>query len=330
MMMMLRRPSPHSSGCRYWRTLFVYMVLLFNIVPVCSSSSSSMSLPVRLYGVNYSLRQGPDWAPYAERCKSAAQAQLELQQIRQIADNIRVFSLTDCDTASVLVPLTQQLGLGLWLGIWVGPERSNFDAERARLLELLAQDDDDSSMLDHILGIHVTSESMYREELTYQEVVELRDTIHADWVAAGMQDKPVTVAEIIDNYIAYPDLIQVDEHAVTINQFPFWEPTVNINTAAQYMEDRFQFVEDRAGDRTIIVTETGWADAGVSEQANTASPASMAKWLRDFVCLAQEHNWLYFWFNSHDSEWRRVQDQLPYDVEGHFGACDCLFVRAVV
>ena len=307
-----QRTLPHQPGC--WWTLLVVVVFCHH-VPLCTSSSD-IGLPVRLHGINYSLRQGPDWASYEQRCKSAEQAQLELQQIYGIAQNVRIFSLTDCDSASVLVPLTQQLGLGLWLGIWVGPDRSNFDSERARLSELLKS----QANLDHILGIHVTSESLYREELTLSDVVELRNTIQEDMEAAGFGNMPVTVAEIIDKYIEYPDLIQVDEHAVTINQFPFWERKVDINTAAAYMENRFQLVEQQAGDRTIIVTETGWADAGSSEYANTASPASMAKWLRDFVCLAKQHNWQYFWFNSHDSEWRRVQDQLPYDVEGHFGA----------
>lgn len=267
------------------------------------------------------MRQGPDWEPFEKRCKSFAQAQSELTQIQSVlSDNVRIFSLTDCDSATTLLPLTAQLGMGLWLGMWVGANRSNFDAERARLAQLLTGENV-SANFNHILGIHVSSESIYRGELTVGDVKELRNIIKGDLVAAGLSHIPVTVAEIIDNYIAYPDLIQVDESAVTINQFPFWERTVDINTAASYMQQRFASVEVRKGDRQIIITETGWADDGSSESANIASPASMAKWLRDFVCLANERRWKYFWFDSHDSDWRRVSEDRPFDVEGHFGMC---------
>jgi len=320
--MMLRRLLLSSSLVHNAVLLFVLLLLLAPQLASSISSSPSTNGDVRLYGVNYSLRQGPDWAPFETRCKSATQAQSELAQIKTaVADNVRVFSLLDCDTATVLLPLTKQLGMGIWLGLWVGENRSNFAEERARLAELLA---DDSIPFDHVLGIHVSSESIYREELTLEDVTELRNIIKSDLVAAGLSSVPVTVAEIIDNYIAYQDLIQVDELAVTINQFPFWERTVDINSAAAYMAERFDLLEvQRTAGRTMIVTETGWADAGSNVDANMASPASMAKWLRDFVCLANERGWQYFWFDSHDSDWRRVNEDQPYDVEGHFGTLVC-------
>lgn len=309
----------------------LFCLLLVVVVPqLVSSLSSSASTngDVRLYGVNYSLRQGPDWAPFEQRCKSAQQAQNELAQINNaLCDNVRVFSLTDCDTAAALLPITQQLNMGLWLGMWVGENRSNFAEERARLAQLLA---DPTISFGNVLGIHVTSESIYREELTLADVTELRNIIKGDLVAAGLDDTPVTVAEIIDNYVAYPDLIEMDDSVVTVNQFPFWERIVDINTSAQYMSDRFDFVEQRKKGRTVIVAETGWADAGSNVDANIASPASMAKWLRDFVCLANARGWQYFWFNSHDSDWRRVQDDSPDAVEGHFGKTVVVCFRLAV
>lgn len=269
----------------------------------------------RLHGVNYSLRIGPDWTFGAERCKSRDRITSELTTLKfDMTDNVRVFSMTDCDTAGTMLELTQDVDMGLWLGIWVGPNGTVFEDERARLLQLLQ-----THSFANVLGIHVSSEAIYREEITPEEAISLHSTIKDDLAAAGLQDIPVTISDIIDTNIEFPELIQVDPNVVTFNMFPFWERTVDINGAADYMDSRIQRIEQLAGGRQIIITETGWADGGVNDDSNVADPASQAKWFRDFLCLANERGWQYFWFTSFDSDWRRVNEQTPDDVEGRFG-----------
>ena len=270
----------------------------------------------RLYGVNYSLRNGPDWYPDETRCKSVAQVTSELQQLQQIVtDRIRIYSMTDCNTAEIVLSITQQLNMQVWLGIWVGLDELNFDSERARMLELMELYD----FTTNVIGIHVSSEAIYREEITVDQAIALRNVIKSDFDAKGWTSIPVTVADIIDTNIEFPTLITVDSTVVTFNQFPFWENTINITTAATYMSERVQLVENQASGRQIIVTETGWADAGSHPDANVASPSSMVKWLQDFVCLAKSRNWGYFWFDSYDSDWRRLNENTPDSVEGRFG-----------
>ena len=79
---------------------------------------------------------------------------------------------------------------------------------------------------------------------------------------------------------------------------------------------------NQVGSRTIVIGETGWSDAGSNPAANPANRPSMRKWLRDFVCLAQEQGWQYYWFIAYDSDWRRVNENDPTGVEGHFGIFD--------
>lgn len=138
---------------------------------------------VRLYGVNYSLRQGPDWYSEQNRCKSLAQAEQELRQLKaDITDNIRIFSTTDCDTAGLL-QLTKQVGLGLWMGIWAQEDPAIFDRERVQLLEWLGNSEYDFS---HVIGMHVTSEAIYRGEMSVQQAIEYRNIIKADLEDAGL------------------------------------------------------------------------------------------------------------------------------------------------
>ena len=82
---------------------------------------------VQLYGVNYSLRQGPDWeGDVTKRCKSYDQAVSELTQLTTITSRVRVYTTVDCDTAAVMLRAANQVGMELWLGIWVGEDPAIF------------------------------------------------------------------------------------------------------------------------------------------------------------------------------------------------------------
>lgn len=165
----------------------------------------------------------------------------------------------------------------------------------------------------------MSSEAIYREEISVGDAVDLRNTIRADLAAAGLDQLPVTVADIIDNTLAYPELLTMDTMAVTFNQFPFWNKATNINDAIDYMSEKIGQVESQSEGRQVYILETGWADDGVNDKSNPANSGSMAKFLRDFACAAEERNWRYFWFNAYDSDWQRLNDNMPNDVEGYFG-----------
>jgi exo-beta-1,3-glucanase (GH17 family) len=268
----------------------------------------------KLYGVNYSMRQGPDWDEF--KCQSPDQARAALANLQSVTNNIRIFSVTDCDAAAILLGITQELDMGIWLGLWIAEDGLYFDQERNRLLELL---ESDGVSFENVLGVHVSSEAIYRKELTAAQAISYRDIIKQDFIDNNFPNIPIVVVDIVDSVIAMPQLIYAEEDVVMFNQFPIWSGKATINTAANYMEDEISIVESLAQGRQIIVGETGWADAGSNENANPATPSSYAKFLRDWICLANERNWQYFWFDAYDSDWRRVQDNLPNDVEGHFG-----------
>ncbi|CAI5735949.1 unnamed protein product [Peronospora farinosa] len=56
-------------------------------------------------GINYNIRAGPDWATPDVKCKSALQIATELVTLKSVTDVIRLYSLTDCDQATTLVPV---------------------------------------------------------------------------------------------------------------------------------------------------------------------------------------------------------------------------------
>lgn len=297
------------------------MLVFYGLLSTLLTANGCDALSPRLYGVNYSLKKGPDWDP--DRCKNRDQVAADLRQLKdEVTDRVRLFSMGDCDTAAIVLSLASEMELQVWLGLWVGPDQGGFNEERQKLLDLMS--DDDTYNFSNVLGIHVSSEAIYRGEITVDQAIELRNTIRADVDQAGWTEIPVTVCDIIDTNLVHPELSLLDSSVTTFNMFPFWERTINITNAKDYMAYRVAMIESQiqSADQQIIITETGWADAGSNPDANQADPVSMAKWMRDFVCLTNERGWQYFWFDAYDSDWRRVQENMTNDVEGHFGKLD--------
>lgn len=102
------------------------------------------ALNVGLWGVNYDLRSGPDWAPDAERCKSAAQVERELRALAGVTSRVRTYSLADCPVGPVLAA-ARSLGLSVWLGIWTASDPGVFERELSALQALVAPSSPDRS-----------------------------------------------------------------------------------------------------------------------------------------------------------------------------------------
>jgi exo-beta-1,3-glucanase (GH17 family) len=86
---------------------------------LCWSSSSKVATaePIQLYGLNYNTRQGPDWD--WDKCKSYERIQQDLQLLQRLTPRIRLLSLTDCGQGDMVMTVAQDLGMKLWLGLWV-------------------------------------------------------------------------------------------------------------------------------------------------------------------------------------------------------------------
>ena len=71
------------------------------------TTHSAPALNFKLHGLDYSLRTGPDWEIHANRCKTLSNAIDDMTQLATVTDNIRIFSLTDCNAGDILLEATQ-------------------------------------------------------------------------------------------------------------------------------------------------------------------------------------------------------------------------------
>ncbi|ETP36119.1 hypothetical protein F442_15849 [Phytophthora nicotianae P10297] len=268
-------------------------------------------------GINYNIRAGPDWAPANEKCKPASLIATELALLKGVTDTIRLYSLTDCDQATVVVPAAIEAGLKVELGMWVDSSASSFEAEKAAFKTLLESGVVQS---EHIVGIHVGSEAVYREDVTVDVAIsyleEIRTLCKANAGAAGI---PLTIADIGDTYSAYPKLIEAVDY-VSANYFPFWEKT-DIDVAAESFYKRFSALVQTAStyNKEVVIGETGWASDGVGAGASPATVANAAKYFYDFYTLATEKNLMYYYFSGFDEAWKLPTLEANETVEAYFG-----------
>lgn len=276
------------------------------------AAGSAQALDQQLYGLNYDMRQGPDWDP--SKCKDSDTIAADLKVLATVTSNVRTYSLSDCDVSLVL-KAAKELSLTVWLGVWVSDDSTVYDAEVAAFKELI-----DAGLIDdNVVGINVGSEAVYRKDITSTQAIQYIADFR-ELMAKYDVSVPVSITDIIDTFVAYPDMITAGD-IVTINQFPFWE-TIEADVAVAQFNSRIKPLIELAGDMEVIISETGWPDAGSSENASVASTENAARYLNDFYWLATDKGWKYYYFAGFDTPYKKEQEADNNTVEAHFGIFD--------
>jgi len=143
------------------------MHAVYVLISLIALISSTIAFDLQLYGINYNSRQGPDWDP--KKCKTQAQINADLNILSQNTKRIRIYSLSDCNQAKMVLIAAKKYNLQVWLGIWVSDDAAAFQTEKDILSSLAT-----AGLLDStVLGIHVGSEAVYRKDVTADKVMNL-------------------------------------------------------------------------------------------------------------------------------------------------------------
>ena len=128
-----------------------------------------------------------------------------------ITTRVRVLSLADCVQGSLVTKAAKTLNLQVLLGMWVSQDETVFDRELDNLKTMIVSNQIDSTT---VLGITVGSETLYREEVTLNQLLAYRDEVKEMMVEAGLSDIPVSICDIDDIYLQYPDLFTEGDQVV--------------------------------------------------------------------------------------------------------------------
>ncbi len=241
------------------------------------------------------------FSPYTEGQKPGTQ--LTKEQVRArlsiIAPNVGWIRSFSCTEGNELVPIVaKEMGLKTLVGVWLDDDTSTNERELQGAFDLLEQ-----GVVDMLA---VGNEVMLREEMSQQQLV---DYIQRAKVVA--KDIPVGY---VDAYYLFEENPNVADACDIIfaNCYPFWEG-YPIEHALVYMKDMYYRAKAVAGDKPVIISETGWPNKGSLEGQALPSEENAMRYFIDAHRWTQQSDIPLFYFSAMDEAWK-------VEVEGDVGA----------
>lgn len=218
----------------------------------------------------------------------------DLEQLSTVANRVRTYAV---DPGLDLVPpLAKKHGLKVSLGLWLSDVRDLNEEQIARGIEVV------NSNPDVIDRVFVGNEAVLRGELTPAEVsryiARVKEAV-PDNIAVG-------TADVWSVWLEYPELAAASDF-VGIHLLPYWEG-IRAPDSMAYIENRFDMVQQRFPDKSIVIAEAGWPSDGRVKKGSVPSPAMEAFFLRHFLSLAETKNYDYYIIEAFDQPWKAEQE----------------------
>ena len=200
---------------------------------------------------------------------------------------VRSFSCTD---GNELIPkIAREKGLKTMVGAWLGVDKAKNEAEIAQLISLAKE-----GLVDIAV---VGNEVLLRNELSEEEVLGYLNSVK--------QAIPNVSVSYVDTYFQLSQRPKVIENCdlVLANCYPFWEGC-SIDQAPIYLQKMYEMVKSAAGNKEVIITETGWPDSGEPMNGAVPSEENTMKYLIASNEWAKRENIALFTFSSFDEPWK--------------------------
>lgn len=274
-------------------------------------SRESADLDQRLAALLNAKMHGIAFSAYTEGQKPGDPLSVE-QIARRMAilaphfNWIRSFSVT---AGNELIPrVAKEHGLKTLVGAWLGTDPEKNRQEIENLISLAEE-----GLVDVAA---VGNEVLYRDDLTEAELL--------DFMAEARERLPADVPMgYVDAYYEFEDRPAVTAACDVLlsNCYPFWEGCAH-PYAILYMQDMFRRLEKVAGDKRIIISETGWPSAGGNFYGAESSPQGAYLYFLKAMEWATSENIEMFYFASFDEAWKVSGAAGEGDVGAHWGLWD--------
>lgn len=235
---------------------------------------------------------GVSFSPYVDGqgpgvTLSEAQIRERLQIIQPYVRWVRTFS---CSDGNELIPqIAQQMGLKTIVGVWLDDNHESNGKELANAIDIANR--------GHANILAVGNEVLLRGELTEQELI--------DYISRAKQAAPGVDVGYVDAYFkfeAHPRLTDMCD-VVLANCYPFWEGCP-AEHALLYMKEMYRCAVRAAGDKKVIISETGWPNVGSPTDGALPSFENAIKYFLDTYRWAEEDYIDVVWFSSFDESWK--------------------------
>jgi cellulose synthase/poly-beta-1,6-N-acetylglucosamine synthase-like glycosyltransferase/exo-beta-1,3-glucanase (GH17 family) len=232
----------------------------------------------------YQKNQNPD---HGDR-PTDAQIDKDLSILHEKSDRVRTYSALE----NAYIPqAAEKLGMTVSQGIWLGTNPDINEKEIQAGIELAKQ----NRNIDMLI---VGNETLLRGDLNEAELIADLQRVKQ---AVG-RHVIVTTAEPWHIWMSHPDLVKnVDR--ITVHLLPFDEG-IPIEQAVGYSMKRYDDLREQYPRKRILIGETGWPSRGQDIKASHASIENEARFIREFLVIAQKQKLNYFLMEGFDQPWK--------------------------
>lgn len=265
--------------------------------------------------VNASPRiKGVDYGPFRDGqrpggpCPSSTEVQSDIMILKRMANAVRTYGLLDCKIGENVLLATKRARVKLALGLWISGDKEANRREIDELKRLASQG------LENVIAVVVGSEVLLRGDLTLEELINYINQVRD--IVPGIK---VTTAEPWHIWFGsdkrYPDITQLINTVdfIFLNIHPYWEK-ICIDQAVDAVFERFNMVKETYPTKKVMISETGWPSDGEPNGCAVPSLENQRKYLKEFICQAQQENISFYYFEAFDEKWKA-----PPEVEAHWG-----------
>lgn len=243
-------------------------------------------------------------------CKSSQEYAADLKVLSPYSKYVKTYSVSDCNTLQVLGPVVDDAGFQLTLGVWPTPS-DKFELEKEAMKSYLPLISKSS-----IMNVLVGSESLYRGDLTGEELANLiKETKE---FLSGIKDKngdsygdiPVGTVDSWNKLVDGTANSAISASDVFYaNAFSYWQGQTMANSSFSFFDDimqALQVVETAKGstDVEFWVGETGWPTEGSNFGSSEPSVDNAAKFWQEGVCAMRGWGVNTFVFEAFDEAWK--------------------------
>jgi len=252
--------------------------------PADGTTSLRDLLEAKLHGIAFS--------PYLDGQRPGieigeAQIRARMQILQPYVDWVRTFSCVEGNQESPRI--AHELGLKTMVGIELSDDHEANEIELANGIEVAKAGNAD------ILA--VGNEVLLRGDLTLDELLA-----YIERARDAVTDIPVSY---VDAYFVFGDHPRLTEacDVLLINCYPFWEKCP-AEHAVHYMTEMVHRTLAVAGDKRVIISETGWPTEGTPYGGSVPSFDNARNYAIGAIQWARDAGIELFYFSSFDEKWK--------------------------
>ena len=278
------------SNLQYRGLLFVFAVLVNSLAWLyLNPNEKPMEWSGKIQGIAYTPHQAIQSYDELSLKPNVTQEQIEkdFNIFEGRVENVRIYSSTHGQEKVPLV--ADKYNMRVMAGAWLNSKHENNTQEINAVIAMANQ-------YSNINSVLVGNEVLFRKELSVTQLID-----YVKYVKTRIR-QPVSVGELWDNWIKYPELVKhVDFIAAHI--FPYWSG-MPIETAIGEMQRRYEQLHRAYPDKAIVIAKAGWPSNGGGQFEAKASLQNEARFLREFINFADKQHYNYYLMEAFDQPWK--------------------------